>query len=117
MSFDVFARSCSLTTREKQIAQLATRGLQNPEIAALLGISPFTVRNGLVKVFAKADVSTRAELSFIAGQATEPATSASSQSPTDGLHEFYRRVRGVRGVAGHALLASSAILPVLVTVG
>jgi DNA-binding CsgD family transcriptional regulator len=55
-----------LTTRERQVAELVIRGLANREIAALLGVSPNTVRNQLASVFRKANVSNRAELVFVA---------------------------------------------------
>lgn len=51
-----------LTAREKEIAVLVRRGLTNPEIATLLGSSPFTVRNQLASIFRKCDVSSRSEL-------------------------------------------------------
>jgi len=51
-----------LTSRQRQIAELVVRGLTNREIALALSISPFTVRNLLVQIFDKAQVSTRAEL-------------------------------------------------------
>ncbi len=51
-----------LTRREAEIAEYVSRGLRNPEIAALCGSSPFTVRNQLASIFRKLDVSTRAEL-------------------------------------------------------
>lgn len=54
----------SLTASEARVGQLASRGLTNAEVATVLGISPHTVRNHLVSVFRKLDVSTRAELAF-----------------------------------------------------
>ena len=55
-------RVAGLTARQLQIAELVVRGLTNREIAFALGISPFTVRNQLVAIFEKAQVTTRAEL-------------------------------------------------------
>jgi DNA-binding CsgD family transcriptional regulator len=55
----------SLSPRERDISALVARGFRNAEIAALLRISPNTVRNHLASVFRKADVSTRAELVFV----------------------------------------------------
>jgi len=55
-------RVAGLTSRQLQIAELVVRGLTNREIAFALGISPFTVRNQLVAIFEKAQVTTRAEL-------------------------------------------------------
>lgn len=58
------AASTPLGARELQVARLACRGLQNREIAAVLGTSAATVRNQLHQVFRKLDVSNRAELAF-----------------------------------------------------
>ena len=64
-SFDAWAGGVRLTKSERAVAELVVRGLQNREIAALLGVSPLTVRNHLGAVFRKADVTTRAELAFV----------------------------------------------------
>jgi len=53
-----------LTPREVEIAAYVARGLRNAEVAALCGCSPNTVRNQLVTIFRKLDVSTRAELAM-----------------------------------------------------
>jgi DNA-binding CsgD family transcriptional regulator len=51
-----------LTAREAQIAQLASEGLSNPEIAARLFMSPRTVEYHLRKVFTKFAISSRNQL-------------------------------------------------------
>lgn len=59
-----WASDWSLSPRERAVARLAMRGFSNPEIAILLRISAHTVRNHLVSIFRKADVSNRTELVF-----------------------------------------------------
>jgi DNA-binding CsgD family transcriptional regulator/PAS domain-containing protein len=51
-----------LTRREQEIAQLVSEGLTTKQIAARAFISENTVKQHLKRVFAKTDVSTRAEL-------------------------------------------------------
>jgi DNA-binding CsgD family transcriptional regulator len=54
-----------LPAREAQVAQLASRGLRNAEIAAILGTSAETVKRQLRSVFAKVQVSNRTELAML----------------------------------------------------
>lgn len=68
---EAWAMDWSLTPREREVARLVQRGFSNPEVATLLRVSPHTVRNHLVSVFRKAEVSSRAELVFTMVSAPE----------------------------------------------
>jgi DNA-binding CsgD family transcriptional regulator len=52
-----------LTAREREVAQLLTRGATNDEIARALWISRHTVKDHVKAVYAKLGVASRAELS------------------------------------------------------
>jgi DNA-binding CsgD family transcriptional regulator len=52
-----------LTPREREIAQLLTRGATNDEIARALWISRHTVKDHVKAIYAKLEVASRAELS------------------------------------------------------
>jgi DNA-binding NarL/FixJ family response regulator len=51
-----------VTEREREVAVLLARGLTNPEIAAALVLSPYTVQDHIKSLFEKTDVSSRQEL-------------------------------------------------------
>jgi DNA-binding CsgD family transcriptional regulator len=51
-----------LTRREAEVADIAARGFTNEETARALGISPNTVKKYLRAIYAKLQISTRAEL-------------------------------------------------------
>jgi DNA-binding CsgD family transcriptional regulator len=55
-----------LTDRETEIARLAANGSSNKAIADGLGVSPFTVRNHLNRVFGKLGVASRSALAAFA---------------------------------------------------
>jgi DNA-binding CsgD family transcriptional regulator len=57
-----------LTPREHEIAHHVARGLSTPQIALVLGSSPFTVRNQLTQIFDKLMVASRAELAALVAQ-------------------------------------------------
>jgi DNA-binding NarL/FixJ family response regulator len=56
-----------LTPQQRQIAQLAARGLTNREIAARLFLSPRTVGFHLYNVFPRLQVTSRAQLVHVLG--------------------------------------------------
>jgi DNA-binding CsgD family transcriptional regulator len=51
-----------LSRREAQVAALVVKGLQNKEIAALLGTSPATVQKQTISIYRKVGVSGRVQL-------------------------------------------------------
>jgi HD-GYP domain-containing protein (c-di-GMP phosphodiesterase class II) len=55
-----------LTAREVEVLRLAARGLPTPEIAARLGISKKTAANHVEHIYAKINVSNRAQASLFA---------------------------------------------------
>ncbi|MBV7335003.1 response regulator transcription factor [Chloroflexi bacterium TSY] len=55
-----------LSKREREILQLIAQGKTNPEIAARLNLATGTVRNYVSEIFAKLDVSDRAEAAALA---------------------------------------------------
>lgn len=52
----------NLSPREQEIARLVAKGLPNKTIAIVLDISPWTVSTHLRRIFAKLEVSSRAEM-------------------------------------------------------
>ncbi|MBO9677418.1 MAG: alpha/beta fold hydrolase [Acidovorax sp.] len=67
-----------LSERERQVCELVAQGLGNEEISRHLFLSPKTVRNHITSIFAKADVSSRAQAIVLAreagfGHASRPA--------------------------------------------
>ncbi|MFZ2629233.1 MAG: XrtB/PEP-CTERM-associated transcriptional regulator EpsA [Rugosibacter sp.] len=53
--------SAQLSERESEILRWVSNGKTNYEIGVILGISPFTVKNHLQRIFRKIDVSNRAQ--------------------------------------------------------
>ena len=54
-----------LTPAERDVVDLAVSGLTTPQIAARLFISPNTVKTHLSQVYAKLDISSRAQLAAL----------------------------------------------------
>jgi DNA-binding CsgD family transcriptional regulator len=65
---DSWLARMGVTAQEQRVVRLVERGLTNPEIAEMLGVSRHTVRNQLASVFVKLQVSRRAELVYILGR-------------------------------------------------
>jgi DNA-binding NarL/FixJ family response regulator len=62
------AAAARLTRREREVARLVGRGLQNREIASALGTSPNTVRKQIIRIFEKVGATGRTELAvWVAG--------------------------------------------------
>jgi DNA-binding CsgD family transcriptional regulator len=87
-----------LTAREVDVTTLVLRGLQNSEIAGVLGLSRNTVRNTLARVFPKAGATTRAELVFLAGARADHRDGGlrvARDARKDGMIRFFENVRGL----------------------
>ncbi|MGH7685368.1 MAG: LuxR C-terminal-related transcriptional regulator [Candidatus Dormibacteria bacterium] len=65
---DTYDVRVELTPREREVGHLASTGLTNREIAALLGVSSRTVDNLLHRAFEKLEVRSRAQLAEVFGQ-------------------------------------------------
>jgi DNA-binding NarL/FixJ family response regulator len=65
-----------LTPQEEQIARLAREGLSNPEIGAMLYLSPRTIEWHLHKVFAKLGIKSRSDLRNVLPMPRREATLA-----------------------------------------
>jgi DNA-binding CsgD family transcriptional regulator len=61
----LLAERYELTERERELTELLARGLTTDAIAAGMGISWHTVRDHVKAVFAKLDVTSRAELTAL----------------------------------------------------
>lgn len=69
----------SLTDTERNVAELASQGLTNPQVAAQMFVSPHTVKFHLRQVFRKLGIGSRVELARLAGGHTaEPPGDASA---------------------------------------
>ena len=81
-SISAWADDTKLSRREREIAGLIARGLQNREIAGVLRVSANTVRNHVAQIFRKAAVTTRTELVFV-------MTSPEAVAPGERWHHFF----------------------------
>jgi DNA-binding NarL/FixJ family response regulator len=91
--------ACLLTPREQQVASLVAEGLTNRQIADQLNLSQHTIKNYLLRMFEKLEVSTRVELVFTALGHPDVGTSypITPEEPSDfrgddgALFEWYSR--------------------------
>ena len=60
--------TAGLSARERQVLELVAKGFTNKEVATVLKISQFTVRNHLKRITEKLEVSDRTEAIFFAIQ-------------------------------------------------
>ena len=60
------AEQTTLSPREQEIVRLASRGMSNKTIAAVLEISPWTVSTYIRRIFSKLGVNSRVEMVAIA---------------------------------------------------
>lgn len=51
-----------ITARERQVLELICRGLSDPEIGGILGLSPNTIRNHVAALYRKLHVHRRSAL-------------------------------------------------------
>ena len=56
----------NLTPREREVLELVAKGLTNKEIAKILSVSQFTVRNQLRSLSTKLEASDRTEVARVA---------------------------------------------------
>jgi DNA-binding NarL/FixJ family response regulator len=73
---DFLMTGYQLTPRERQVASLLARGCDSKEIAAVLRVSPHTVRDHIKFLFNRLSVHTRGEL--ISKLFTDPARAIST---------------------------------------
>ncbi|WP_063774817.1 AAA family ATPase [Kitasatospora azatica] len=62
----------SLTTREREVAELVAKGLTSAAIAGKLVLSPRTIESHIARIYRKTGVSSRAELAVIVSRNTGP---------------------------------------------
>ena len=76
-----FATPLPLTSREREVASFAARGLSNREIASRLFLSPRTVGNHLHSAYSKLGIEGREQLRAILEPAESPTSSEGTTAP------------------------------------
>jgi two-component system, NarL family, nitrate/nitrite response regulator NarL len=80
----------TLARREMEVAELASQGLSNRQIATQLSLSEHTVKNYIFRVFEKLGVSNRCELLFLLYSARNPGeTDRLGLGPASSPFEIY----------------------------
>jgi DNA-binding NarL/FixJ family response regulator len=57
-----------LTRQEQKIVALVAQGLTNKEIAQLLDVSPFTIRNQVIVIMRKLELKSRVQVAYLFAQ-------------------------------------------------
>jgi transcriptional regulator EpsA len=76
MALDDGSNVLDLSVREREVLESVCRGRTNLEIAAALGISPFTVKNHVQRIFRKVGVTNRTQAAARYAEAVRQATLA-----------------------------------------
>ena len=74
MALDDGSNVLDLSAREREVLESVCRGRTNYEIAAALGISPFTVKNHVQRIFRKVGVTNRTQAAARYAEAVRQAT-------------------------------------------
>lgn len=95
-----------LSLREAQVLALVATGRSNREVAAMLFLSPLTVRKHLERVYAKLGVRTRTEAAAVAMQASSGRDDGARR---DLLESYVRRTATLAGLAREASLTLTVL--------
>jgi transcriptional regulator EpsA len=76
-----------LSTREREVLESVCRGRTNLQIAAALGISPFTVKNHVQRIFRKIGVTNRTQAAARYNEALRQATLEHPKRPEAALQQ------------------------------
>ena len=65
IDYDILSKKHGLTRRESEICLLVFKGFADHQLASALGISYYTVRTHLKRIFSKLGVASRSELNYV----------------------------------------------------